>query len=241
MGLEAAVGPHCELSSGPTVAHPPHRLLQEVAPAGSRRHRGRCWPGPRADWTSAPRRCRRRSRAAGDSHGRRYSRGGALPLWPVHRSRRWSKPGRWSKAHRRVRPRRPMRVPATGGSPGRVDGRAPAEAAQEGAQGGWSLDHAAENTDRPTGTQRIRVVDAVAARQRGGDQRQQLVLRVGPPRRAAEVEVTVDDFPQAQVPGECGRQEQAALATRRWSSKTMRIRPGLFCGSILYPDFGPRQ
>ena len=78
---------------------------------------------------------------------------------------------------------------------------APAKAAQEGAQGGWRLDHAAENTGRPTGTQRIGVVDAVAARQRGSDQRQQLVPRVGPPRRAAEVEVTVGEFPQAQAPG----------------------------------------
>ena len=32
-----------------------------------------------------------------------------------------------------------------------------------------------------------------------------------------------------------------ALATRRWSSKTLRIRPGWLHGSILYPDFGPRQ
>ena len=41
----------------------------------------------------------------------------------------------------------------------------PAKTAQEGAQGGWRLDHAAENTDRPTGAQRIGVVDAVAASQ----------------------------------------------------------------------------
>ena len=34
---------------------------------------------------------------------------------------------------------------------------------------------------------------------------------VGPPRRAAEVEVTVDEFPQAQVPCEGGRQEQAGI------------------------------
>ena len=88
---------------------------------------------------------------------------------------------------------------------------APAKAAQEGAHGGWRLDHAAENTNRPTGTQRIGVVDAVAARQRGSDQRQQLVPRVGPPWRPAEVEVMVDEFPQAQVPGEGGRQEQAGI------------------------------
>ena len=62
---------------------------------------------------------------------------------------------------------------------------ASAEAAQEGPEGGWRLDHAAENTGRPTGAQRIGVVDAVAASQRGSGQRQQLVPRVRPSRRAA--------------------------------------------------------
>ena len=33
MGVEAAVGPHRELSPGPAVAHPPHRLTQEVGGA----------------------------------------------------------------------------------------------------------------------------------------------------------------------------------------------------------------
>ena len=33
VGVEAAVGPHCELSLGPGVAHPAHRLPQEVASA----------------------------------------------------------------------------------------------------------------------------------------------------------------------------------------------------------------
>ena len=88
---------------------------------------------------------------------------------------------------------------------------APAEAAQEGAQGGWRLDHAIENTGRPTGAQRTGVVDAVAASQRRRDQGHHLVPRVGPPRRAAQVEVMVNEFPQAQVLGECGRQEQAGI------------------------------
>ena len=95
---------------------------------------------------------------------------------------------------------------------GRVAGSGPMpppEAAQERPQGGWSLDHAAWNTDRPTSAQRIGVVDAVAASQRGSDQRQHLVPRVRPSRRAAEVKVMVDEFPQAQVPAEGGRQEQA--------------------------------
>ena len=50
-----------------------------------------------------------------------------------------------------------------------------------------------------------------AACQRGSDQRQHLVPRVRPSRRAAEVKVMVDELPQAQVPGEGGRQEQAGI------------------------------
>ena len=57
----------------------------------------------------------------------------------------------------------------------------PAKAAQEGPEGGWRLDHAAENTGRPTSTQRIGVVDAVAAGQRGGNQRQHLISPFRPP------------------------------------------------------------
>ena len=41
--------------------------------------------------------------------------------------------------------------------------------------------------------------------------RQHSVPRVAPPRRAAEVEVMVNEFPQAQVPDESGRQEQAGI------------------------------
>ena len=33
VGVEAAVGPHRELSPVPAVAHPPHRLTQEVGAA----------------------------------------------------------------------------------------------------------------------------------------------------------------------------------------------------------------
>ncbi len=69
----------------------------------------------------------------------------------------------------------------------------------------------AERVIRPTSAQRIGVVDAVAACQRGSDQRQHLVPSVRPSRRAAEVNVMVDEFPQAQVPGEGGRQEQAGI------------------------------
>ena len=63
----------------------------------------------------------------------------------------------------------------------------------------------------PAGAQRIGVVDAVAASQGGGDQRQHLVPRVRPSRRAAEVKVMVDEFPQAQVLGEGHRKEQPGV------------------------------
>ena len=88
---------------------------------------------------------------------------------------------------------------------------APPEAAQEGAQGGWSLDRAAQGAGRPPGAQRIGVVDAVAARQRRRNQSHHLVAGVGPPRRAAEIEVMAYEFPQTQVLGEGGRQDQAGI------------------------------
>ena len=47
--------------------------------------------------------------------------------------------------------------------------------------------------------------------QRRRNQGNQLVAGVGPPRRAAEIEVIVYEFPQAQVLGEGGRQEQAGI------------------------------
>ena len=62
VGVEAAVGPHRELSPGPAVAHTPHRLTQEVGGAT-----GGVGPALAAAGTSAPRRCRRQWPAAGDS------------------------------------------------------------------------------------------------------------------------------------------------------------------------------
>ena len=88
---------------------------------------------------------------------------------------------------------------------------APAEAAQEGAQGGWGLDRAAQGAGRPAGVQRSGIVDAVAATQRGSDQRQRFVPGVRPSRRAAEVKVMVDEFPQGEVLGEGDQQEQAGI------------------------------
>ncbi len=88
---------------------------------------------------------------------------------------------------------------------------APPEAAQEGAQGGWRLHRAAQGAGRPPGAQHIGVVNAVAPSQRRRHQRHHLVSGVGPPRRAAQVKVMVNEFPQAQMPRQGGRQEQTGI------------------------------
>ena len=103
----------------------------------------------------------------------------------------------------------------------------------------------------PPDAQRIGVADAVAALQRGGDQRQHFVSRVGPPRRAAEVGVMVDEFPQAQMLGEGGRQEQAGIGHQAMAVKddadTVRIilwsqllgapsSRSVFCYKTIIPD-----
>ena len=88
---------------------------------------------------------------------------------------------------------------------------APPETAQEGAQGGWRLDCAAENAGRPTGAQRIGVVDAVAAGQRRCDQRHHLVAGVGPARRIAQVQALLYQLGKAEVQGQGGGKEQAGI------------------------------
>ena len=88
---------------------------------------------------------------------------------------------------------------------------APPEAAQESAQCGWRLHRTVENTGRSSGAQRIGVVDAVAARQRRGDQGHHLVSRVRPPRRIPQVEVMVNQLTQAEIQGQGGRKEQPGI------------------------------
>ena len=88
---------------------------------------------------------------------------------------------------------------------------APPETAQEGPQGGWRLDHAAERAGRPAGAQHVGVVNAVAPSQRGGHQGQHLVSRIRPPRRICEVNMVVDEFTQTQVLGEGDREEQPGI------------------------------
>ena len=88
---------------------------------------------------------------------------------------------------------------------------APPEAAQEGAQGGWRLDRAAQGAGRPPGAQHIGVVNAVAPSQRRRHQRHHLVARVRPPRGIAQAEALPDEFGQAEVPRQGGRKEQPGI------------------------------
>ena len=88
---------------------------------------------------------------------------------------------------------------------------APAEAAQEGPERGRRLHGAAEHAPCAAGAQRSGVVDALAARGRRGDQGQQLVAGVRPPRRVTEVEVGVHKFTEAEPAGERGREQQARV------------------------------
>ena len=88
---------------------------------------------------------------------------------------------------------------------------APPEAAQEGAQGGGRLDYAAESAGRPAGAQRIGVVDAVAARQRRGHQRRNLIAGIGSAWRIAQVQAPVNQLGQTQVQGQGGRKDQPGI------------------------------
>ena len=83
MGVEAAVGPHRLAVPWPRRRHPPHRLTK----ANSCGAHGRCLARPLAQpghhhLAGAG----GNGQLPGDSRGRRYSRGGALPPSSVHRS-----------------------------------------------------------------------------------------------------------------------------------------------------------
>ena len=121
VAIEAAVGPHRELSCSPAVAHPPHRLTEEVGGAA-----GRCWarPSRRRDISTSP------VQAAMASSWVIPSRAGVAV---VARSLLGQSigladggvqvNGQGPVAGSRPRPATPG--PATRGSPGRVDGRGP--------------------------------------------------------------------------------------------------------------------
>ena len=88
---------------------------------------------------------------------------------------------------------------------------APAEAAQERAERGRGLHPEAEDLRRAPGAQGGRVVDRVASRERRRDERQRLVPDVRPTGCLPEVEVPLDQFLQAEMLGERGRQQEPGV------------------------------
>ena len=88
---------------------------------------------------------------------------------------------------------------------------APAEAAQERAEGRGGLDREAQDPARAAGTKGPRVINAVAARERRNDECEQHVARVRRAGLGAEIEVLLDECLQAEVVGQRGRREQARI------------------------------
>ena len=181
MGVEAAVGAHRELHPCPGMANPPQRLPQEVGGAPGGVGAALAQPGHQ-----------HLAGAGGDGQQRviaplasvaivaRPLLGQSIGLADggveVDGQRRVAGSGSGGSGPGQQFPAHPVELADV----------APAEAAQEGPQGGWHLDPAVVNTGRPTGAQRTGVVNAVAACQRGGHRRHHLVAGVGPARRIAQ-------------------------------------------------------
>ena len=206
MVVEAAVGAHRELPARSGSADPRHRLTQEVG--GAAGSVGAALAQPRHQHVTRPGRHREQRVVA--ARARVAVVPGALLRQAV------------GLADRRVEGDRERRV--AGSRPGRpcageqlaadaveLADVAPAEAAQERAQGGRRLDRATQHARRPAGAQRIGVVDAVTARERRGDEGQQLVAGVRPARRVTEVDAAVGELLQTEMLGERGREQQARV------------------------------
>ena len=206
MSVEAAVGPHRELPPGPTIAHPPHRLPQEVGGAPGRvgaalpetGHQHLAGAGGHGE-----------ERVIAPLAGVAVVSGALLGQAVGLADGGVQVDGQGTVAG--SRPGLPGLGQQLAAHPVQLPHVPPAEAAQEGAQGGWRLDRAAQGAGRPPGAQRIGVVDAVAARQRRRNQSHHLVAGVGPPRGIAEVEVLPDEFGQAEMQGQGGRKDQPSI------------------------------
>ena len=214
MGVEAAVGPHGEWSAGPSVAHPAHRLPQEVAGApsgvgaalaqpchqhvtGSGGHGQDRVIAPLAGVVVALRTLLAKPKGLADGgvqvDGQRSVAGSGI-----------SSPGLGQQL-----PAHPIQLAHV----------APPEAAQEGPQGGRRLDHAAQHLPNPASAQHIGVVNAVATSQRRRHQGQHLVAGVGSARSAAQVNVAVNQLGQTQALGQGDRQEQPSIGHQTVISK----------------------
>ena len=206
VGVEAAVGPHGELSRGSGVAYPAQRLTQEVcgAPGGVGPPRSQ----PRHQHVSGSRgngQQRMIASLAGVVVMARSLLAQSVGLADggvqVDRQRRVSGSCPGVPGTRQQFPAHPVQLAHV----------APAETAQEGPQGGWSLDHTSQHPPGPATTQRVSVVYAVAPDQRRGNQSHQLVAGVGSTRGISQVKVTVNEFTQSQSLGQCCRKNQPGI------------------------------
>ena len=227
MGVEAAVGPHCELSLGPGAAHSPHRLAQEVGGSPSRVRPALPQPGhehltgtggdgqqgvitPLSGVAVVARPLLGQPVCLADGGVQvdgRWSVAGSAPAAQARASNSRLTSSSWRTwPHRKLR----RKVP-------RVDG---------------ALTTQADGASRPNGVQHVGVVDAVAHGQRGGHQGKHLFARVRPPRRISEVNVLVGEFTQTQVLGQRDRKDQPRIAHQAVVVEGDSMRSGSLSGSI---------
>ena len=147
MGIEAAVGPHRELATGSTVAHPPHRFTQEVGSAAG-------GVGPALAQAG-------QQRVIAPRTGVAVVAGALLGQSVGLADRRIKVDGEWCVAGSGTGLPDPGQQLAA--HPVQLADMAPPEAAQEGAQGGGSLSRETEHAGGPAGAQHIGVVDAISA------------------------------------------------------------------------------
>ena len=185
------------LPPGPAVAHPSHRLPQEVGGA----------PGGVGPALAQP--GQQHLAGAGGNGQQRViatSAGVAVVARPIlGQSEGFADGGVQVDGQGRIAgsgPSRPGPGQQPAAHPVQLADMTPTEAAQKGSQkgsqGGWGLDHAADSAGRPAGAQHVGVVDAVAAGQGGGHQRHQLVAGFGPARGIAQVQALLYQLRQGQ-------------------------------------------
>ena len=152
VGIEATVSPHRELTPGPGVAHPSHHLPQEVG-------------GPPCGFGPALAQPGHQHLPGAGSNGQQRVIALLAGVAVVSRALLGQPVGLADgeikvDGERRVAGSRPglpgpgQQLPAHSVQ---LADMAPPRAAQEGAQGGWRLDSAVENTSGPTGAEAIRV------------------------------------------------------------------------------------
>ena len=180
VGIEAAVGPHRELPPDPGMAYPSHRLPQEVGGAASGVGAALTQPGHQ-HLTSA------------SGHGQQGviapGTGVAMVAGPLLGQPVGLADGRVQVDGQRSiagsRPCRPGPGQQLAAHLVQLADMAPKEAAQEGTQGGWALDYAADGAGRPDGAQHVGVVDAVSPsqslppRKRGAEATSVIILSPG--------------------------------------------------------------